>query len=180
MKESQRKIVVERLAGHMLEHGLARNSLRQLAAAAGLSDRMLLYYFSDKADIVWQSLTYITDGFISALDGAIPAERMTADALQAQALHLMRSPSVRPSMRLWLEIVVAAARNETPFPALAASTLARFLGWMEQRLDIENQQERQETAALLLATIDGVALFDLLGRHDLASHAQRRIDSAHA
>jgi AcrR family transcriptional regulator len=42
-RDEQRDKVVERLAGHLLEHGLARTSLRQLAAAAGVSDRMLLY-----------------------------------------------------------------------------------------------------------------------------------------
>ena len=36
------------LAAYVLEHGLAGLSLRPLAAAAGTSDRMLLYHFASK------------------------------------------------------------------------------------------------------------------------------------
>ncbi|MFN9375915.1 MAG: hypothetical protein ACK564_02585 [Novosphingobium sp.] len=42
IRDAQREAVIERLAGHLLAHGLARTSLRQLAQAAGVSDRMLL------------------------------------------------------------------------------------------------------------------------------------------
>jgi AcrR family transcriptional regulator len=48
----QRQVVTERLAGHLLATGLARTSVRQMAAAAGVSDRMLLYYFKDKAEVI--------------------------------------------------------------------------------------------------------------------------------
>mgnify|MGYP000446911998 CR=1 FL=1 len=50
LRAAQRQVVTERLAGHLLASGLARTSVRQLAAAAGISDRMLLYYFRDKAE----------------------------------------------------------------------------------------------------------------------------------
>ena len=43
-REEQRQLVIERLSRHLLDVGLAQASLRQLAAAAGVSDRMLLYY----------------------------------------------------------------------------------------------------------------------------------------
>lgn len=177
IKDAQREAVAERLAGHLLKHGLALTSLRQLAAAAGVSDRMLLYYFGDKAEVLLHSLTGITDGFVSALDAAIPATRIATEALLSQTLELIRSPAVQPSMRLWLEIMAAAARNEEPFPRLAAGILDRFLDWLDQRLEIADATERNAAAAHILATIDGIALFDLVGRHGLASAAQRRICS---
>ena len=44
--------LIEKLADHMLAHGLIGSSLRPLAKAAGTSDRMLLYYFRDKEELL--------------------------------------------------------------------------------------------------------------------------------
>ena len=59
IRDEQRERVVERLSGHLLATGLAQVSLRQLATAAGVSDRMLLYYFDDKAEVLSASLQRI-------------------------------------------------------------------------------------------------------------------------
>ena len=50
--DSRRTEIVERLADHVLAHGLSASSLRPLAKAAGTSDRMLLYYFADKSEMM--------------------------------------------------------------------------------------------------------------------------------
>jgi len=56
IREEQRRRVTERLAGRLLATGLSRTSVRQLAAAAaaaaGVSYRMLLYDFKDKAEVI--------------------------------------------------------------------------------------------------------------------------------
>ena len=57
IRDARREVVIERLAAHLLEHGLSRTSLRQLASAAGESDRMLLYYFADKAELLGAVVT---------------------------------------------------------------------------------------------------------------------------
>lgn len=172
IRENQRAAVIERLSSHLLDHGLAHTSLRQLAAAAGVSDRMLLYYFADKAEVLTTSLTRIAQDLVAALDAALPDERVAPDVLLTQALQLMRNPTVQPSIRLWLEIVTSAARGQAPFPELSAQILQGFLSWLEQRLDVVDDQRRAETAAYILATVDGIALYDLVGRPDLAKAAQ--------
>ncbi|MCA3750444.1 MAG: TetR family transcriptional regulator, partial [Phenylobacterium sp.] len=55
VRAAQRQVVTERLAGHLLASGLSRTSVRQLAAAAQVSDRMLLYYFRDKAEALGEA-----------------------------------------------------------------------------------------------------------------------------
>lgn len=172
IRDTQRAVVIERLSSHLLEHGLAQTSLRQLATAAEVSDRMLLYYFADKAEVLTTTLSSVAQGLVTALDAALPDERVAPEVLLTRALALMRSPIMLPSVRLWLEIVIAAARKQAPFPQLAASIMEGFLGWLEQRLDIADDQQRAETAAHILATVDGIALFDLVGRPDLANAAQ--------
>ena len=47
----RREDAIERMTDHILLKGLAGATLRPLAAAAGTSDRMLLYYFADRDEI---------------------------------------------------------------------------------------------------------------------------------
>ena len=54
--DTRRAAILERIADHILANGLSASSLRPLAKAAGTSDRMLLYYFADKAEIITAAL----------------------------------------------------------------------------------------------------------------------------
>ena len=47
-----RETLLPLLAAYVLENGLADVSLRPLAKAAGTSDRMLLYHFGSKEELV--------------------------------------------------------------------------------------------------------------------------------
>ena len=49
---ARREALAERATDWALEHGLIGLSLRPLAAAIGTSDRMLLYHFADRDDLV--------------------------------------------------------------------------------------------------------------------------------
>ena len=46
-RDERRAKIVEKLARHVLRAGLGGTGLRRLAAVAGTSDRMLLYYFEN-------------------------------------------------------------------------------------------------------------------------------------
>ena len=48
----RRQVLAEAATDYVIEHGLIDLSLRPLAAALGTSDRMLLYHFRDKNDLV--------------------------------------------------------------------------------------------------------------------------------
>ena len=52
IRNDRREAAIERMADHVLSEGLAAGTLRPLAAAAGTSDRMLLYYFADKDELL--------------------------------------------------------------------------------------------------------------------------------
>jgi AcrR family transcriptional regulator len=173
VREDQRERVLERLSAHFIATGLGEMSLRQLAAAAGVSDRMLLYYFADKAEVLRQSLFRVADNFVAVLDTSLPDDRVAADVLMIQALTLVRAPALRPSMRLWLQIVAAAAAGEPPFPDVAAAIIDGFLDWLSARMDVADPAAGREAAALILATIDGLAMFDAIGREDLTDAAMR-------
>ncbi len=69
---ARREALAEAAADHALGHGLIGLSLRPLAAAIGTSDRMLLYHFSDKDDLVASVLRVATDRSVRRIR-ALPA-----------------------------------------------------------------------------------------------------------
>ncbi len=171
-RERQRAQALERITEHILHNGLARTSLRQLAAAAAVSDRMLLYYFADKTDVLTAALERIALNMAVLLDEALPENAtFTAEALLAQATVLTRNDRLRPYMRLGLEISAAAARGEAPYRAVSGQIVRGFMGWIESRLAIEDDTERKRSAAMILVLIDGLALFDACGADDVADQA---------
>ncbi|MBU6164588.1 MAG: TetR/AcrR family transcriptional regulator [Alphaproteobacteria bacterium] len=177
IRDEQRERVISALAGHLLATGLTQTSLRPLAAAAGVSDRMLLYYFRDKADVLACAIGRLADGFADGLDAALPATPMPPEQLLLAATGLVRSPAMQPSMRLWLDIAAAAARQQQPYPAIATRILDQFMAWLEARIDAPPGPARREQAALLLAVIDGLALFDMAGSTAQADAATRAMAS---
>ncbi len=178
-RDEQRAIAVDHLADHLLRHGLAKASLRQLAAAAGVSDRMLLYYFDDKSDALTAAMERIATQLPVQLAMAIPeGTTMPAARLVAVAAKLTTQTHLRPYMRLWIEVVAAAARGEDPFVTVAQSMASGFTQWIETRLeagDGADLQDRRALAAAVLAVVDGLALLDVCAGEALTRSAARSI-----
>ncbi len=169
IRDTQREMVVERLAGHLLETGLACTSLRQLAAAAGVSDRMLLYYFADQAEVLSVVMARVAGELAQRLAEAVPEGRPLKPAeLVRRAAQFTTGPEMRRFMRLWVEVVAAAAKGEAPFAAIAAEVMAGFRMWVDSRLDLPEGTDREATAAAIIAVIDGLALVDICAEDDLA------------
>lgn len=173
VREEQRERVISRLADHLLATGLGQASLRQLAAAAGVSDRMLLYYFADKNEILAQTMSRIAAQLSISLVHALPDDQLlSVSALTSAAAAITSGDDVRPFMRLWIEIVAAAARNEQPFVEIARNITGGFLQWIESRLDPTTVADRAGAAAMILAFIDGLALVEIcVGREHSARAA---------
>ena len=70
---ARRAALAEGATDYALEHGLIGLSLRPLAAAIGTSDRMLLYHFSDKDDLVATVLRVSTDRSVEEIRALPPA-----------------------------------------------------------------------------------------------------------
>ncbi len=166
VRKTRRDAALDRIADHMLSHGLAPSSLRALAAAAGTSDRMLLYYFADKDEIVVSAMRTVSARLSALLAGAVgQASALPPDALLRQLAPLLRGPELRPYMRLWLELSALAARDLQPFKAVAGQIADAFVLMISQRLDLPDEAARKTEACALIALLDGMVLLDCVGRH---------------
>lgn len=171
-RDEQRERVIERLCGHLLETGLSAASLRQLAGAAGVSDRMLLYYFADKAEVLAAVMQRLAGGMATQLDQvAAEGERLPRMALAARCAELVVADEFRPYMALWVEAVAAAARKEAPFAEIVRQVTEGFLTWIESRLEVPEGGDARGAAAMILALVDGLALVEICTADDSARRA---------
>lgn len=174
VKDEQRDRAVALLAAHLLQTGLAQTSLRQLAAAAGISDRMLLYYFADKAEALAAAMARVAEELAGALSAALPEGRRWPPAELVQLAGASTTqPEMRRFMRLWVEVVAAAARGERPFGEIAEQIMAGFRQWVDARLQLPAGADRAAVASAVIAVIDGLALVDIcIGKEATARAAK--------
>ena len=101
---------------------------------------------------------------------AIPGEApLKPSILVRRAAAFTTGPEMRGFMRLWVEVVAAAARGEAPFPAIVNEVMAGFRLWVDARLDLPAGADREATAAAIIAVIDGLALVDICAEDDIAT-----------
>lgn len=181
VRQTQRDVVMERLADHLLANGLAATSLRQLAAAAGVSDRMLLYYFKDKAEVLSATLSLIASNMAATLAAALPEDKMfTPGELLQQAAAMTTQTTMSRFMRLWIQVVAAATKGETPFTTIAAQLLEGWQLWVESRLILPSDKDRRAVSLAIIAAIDGLALIDICAGKDAATQARLALSSLSA
>lgn len=164
--DDRRAAMLERLADHVLTHGLAGSSLRPLAKAAGISDRMLLYHFADKAAVVTATLEVVAARLTALMAERTDAARLPLDALRRELAAFLLDDRLWPYMQLWLEVASRAARD--PFYRAVGERIGRgFLAWGAVQLDSDDPRD----AARLLVSIEGMVLLKSLGLEDVAALA---------
>ena len=169
-RDERRRQLLDAMTEHLLASGLTGSPLRALAAAAGTSDRMLLYYFVDKDELLAALLDHVAARLVRLLDQDGRGPQPFADLLR-DLLAAARSPLLRPYMLLFMELAAAAGRGEEPQKTAAAGITARFIEWVAGRLSVVDAAERRARAALLLATLDGLFVLDCAGHADAATAA---------
>jgi AcrR family transcriptional regulator len=90
---SRRDELLDQVTDHVREHGLIGLTLRPVAAAIGTSDRMLLYHFGSRDDLVTAVVTRTEERAIAAIDALPAAAGVRAgvnrlwEAYQQDSLH---------------------------------------------------------------------------------------------
>ena len=169
--EIRRAEVIERITDHVLLHGLSASSLRPLARAAGTSDRMLLYYFKDKAEIFTAVLQLVSARLLVMLGERAAAEPLPLDALRQKFAEILFVDELWPYMRIWLEVASRAAMGD-PFYRRVGEQIGRgFFEWGKAQLQSDNEEQRNTDAAKLLVSIEGMLFLKAIGLDDVNAKA---------
>lgn len=151
--------IIEHITQHMIVNGLSDLGLRKLAAVAGTSDRMLIYYFETKDALIGEVLHAIASNFTVQLDAILGQHKRSAKTLLTELLTLGDSQQFNLVIQLWFEVVGLAARGQEPYAVNATAIATSWLQWIESRL--ENPQAGEATA--LFAELEGRLMIKLIG-----------------
>ncbi len=143
------------------EGGLARRSLRDLAAKVGTSHRMLIHHFGSR------------EGLLTAVVEAVERDQtdrlreLPDDAAEAIRASWRRTsvPSLWPIERLFFECYARGAQGEAPFNRLIPALVEQPLAAVANRPDVAVDEEGRAGARLGLAVIRGL-LLDLVATGD--------------
>ena len=157
------------MARHVLANGVQSASLRPLAAAAGTSDRMLVYHFGSRERLLGEVLQHIAARLGARMTAAFDAAKVDgpAQALDA-ARDVMAEAEVRAGLRIWLELLSLSPEQRAPFEAISSAIAQGFLGLIRRYVP------DAEDAITVLAMIEGVLVLQEAGLQEEAEVAMGR------
>lgn len=169
--DTRRADIIQRLTTYVLAEGLSASSLRPLAKAAGTSDRMLLYYFKDKSEIITAVLEQISAQLVAMIGDRTATEPMPVDALRRKLAGVLFEDALWPYMRIWLEVASRAAMGDPYYRAVGEQIGRGFLEWGKMQLRSDNDAQREIDAARLLVSIEGMLFLKSIGLDDVNAKA---------
>lgn len=146
------------MADFVLAQGLDAATLRPLAAAAGVSDRMLLYYFKDKSQAMNAAFACLLDRLKSALDAQTQIRPLPIGRLRGKVVPLLLADDFWPYMQLWLDITARASRGDPQHRADGQALRQVLLDWVQGRLASDDANQRARLMMMIEAAIHQKAL----------------------
>jgi AcrR family transcriptional regulator len=169
--EDRRAVLLERLADFILAEGLSAASLRPLAKAARTSDRMLLYYFEDKAEVMAATLEVVFARLVAMLEHETSKMLLPLDQLRVALGTIIFADNLWPYMQLWLEIAGQSARGDPLYRAIGERIARGFYHWGAAQLESANAEQHEVDAARLLVSIEGMVILRSVGLDDVSQKA---------
>lgn len=170
---TRRERLILQLADHILETGLGAASLRPLAAAVGTSDRMLLYYFPDKAALLTAVLESLAARMIAMLEAHRVADPVAPDELERRLLPFVLDDALWSFMQLWLEIASLSARGDLACRHVGEVIARGFLTWVAEQVQAPSEAERHHEATRVLMRLEGAVVLKSLGLGDAVEASGR-------
>jgi AcrR family transcriptional regulator len=155
---ARRAALAEAATDYALTHGLIGLSLRPLAAEVGTSDRMLLYHFAGKDDLVATVLRTSSDRAVAEIR-ALPPSRGVRQAV----LDLWRASTTDPMdrcQRMYVEAAALGLLGREPYLSVVTEANERWVRALVDHLVASGarSQRARRAVALLDATFMGLQL----------------------
>jgi AcrR family transcriptional regulator len=171
---NKRAAILERLADFILIEGLEAATLRAMARAADQSDRMLLYYFKDKEEIITEVLGLLAAQLQAQLAAQAVTAKLPKDHLRETLDAVVLSDRIWPFLRLWLDLAARAARGD-PFHAPVGQALGMgFHQWIEGQLATADPDLRRKHATEIMIGLEGVIVLKGVGMQGLVQELFQR------
>ncbi len=175
-RHSRDDILAAALEAAMAE-GLSQLTFGRLAKRIGVSDRVIVYYFPTKDELIREVLVTLGSRLQAALSGAFTTPAEDHLQLARAAWPHLAHVEVDAVFAIFFEFNGLAAAGREPYRTLATQLVADWSSWLESFFTGTRQRRRVE-AETTLALIDGLLLLRQLAGPQAAARAAKRLGIA--
>lgn len=158
---------LDKMADHVLRHGLEAASLRPLAKAAGTSDRMLMYYFTDKAQLITAVLQTIASRLTQLMEEHGAHEPLLYEACLHRTVSILSAEVFAPYLRLFLSIASLSALGNPLYRTLGEQLGRAYFEWAKTQVLSSDDKQHAHDAAILLQRVEGMIFLRAIGLDDI-------------
>lgn len=159
------------------DDGLSQLTFGRVAKRLGISDRIVVYYFPTKDDLIAEVLYAMGAELQTTLAPAFAAPALDHLDLLRTAWPLLARPEADPVFALFFEAGGLAATGREPFSTLVPQLVEAWIEWAAALITGTRARRRSEAEAAI-ALIDGLLLLRQLGGPAVADRAAKRIAAA--
>ncbi len=159
------------------DEGLSRLTFGRLATRLGISDRVIVYYFPSKDDLISQVLLAMGTRLQETLGAAFAGPVADHVELLTAAWPLVTTPDADAVFALFFEANGLAASGREPYRSIVSTLVDLWIQWVSTFLD-GTADERRVEAEATIAMIDGLLLLRQLAGPDAAERAAVRLGIA--
>jgi AcrR family transcriptional regulator len=141
-----------------LEGGMASLTFAKVAARLGISDRMVVYYFPSKPDLVLAVAQALGRDLEALLEQAFGAGRRSPSELLRRAWPVLTTEEADRVFAVYFEIVGLASAGVAPYDLLAPALVEGWVAWVAPRMAGRTAEVRRRQALAAVAQLDGLLL----------------------
>ena len=175
--EQRRRQIAEALLRIAASRGLQAASMREVAAEAGVSLRLVQYYFHTKDELLIGSLRYLGERLTARVQarleglGSPPPPRQVIEGILLAVLPTdEESRSIRRTYDAYYALVLTdpglVERHRASDPEALERLLARQVGLSQQAGEVAGDHDPTQVAAGLLALTNGLGASVIGGQRD--------------
>jgi AcrR family transcriptional regulator len=141
-----------------LTEGVSAVNFGRVAKKLGISDRMVVYYFPNKTDLINTVVFEIGLQLQTMLESAFGPEPLEPLELMRRAWPVLSTDAVTPMFDGFFEIIGLASVGKSPYNDLAPLLLNGWIEWLVPRVKSTDPVQQRAIAASVVAQLDGLLM----------------------
>lgn len=165
--------ILEAAVDVAVENGMGGLTFARVAKKLGISDRMVVYYFPTKVDLIVGVAERLGSELQELLSQAFGEGRRSPDELLALAWPVLATRRGDRVFGLFFEMIGQASARQEPYPSMVRSLMESWRDWLADRVAGDRIDVRRRRALSVMARIDGLLLIRRTMGNEAASLAAR-------